>query len=700
MIPKDDRHPIQNGLSAFMLLGLFILLIYSNSFHAAWHLDDYNSIIGNQLIHAEPTDPGSVLDPIFSLSGDGPTSRLFAFFTFALNWYFGQDNPAGYHLANLLIHIGSAFVLFCTLTAIFQTPRLKGCLNRSQIHFISLLATVLWAINPIQVQSITYIVQRMASLCGLFYLLGIYTYIRARLNENLWYQLLFSLMCLVSFLLAMATKENAATFPLALLTVEATFFHDFSRNAIRRKGLWVALAAASITLAAIVWLFLKIDLAEIISSYDKRYFTMTERLLTQPRVLLFYLSLIFYPSPARLSLVHDFDVSSSLLDPWTTLASILVVFGLVGFSLFKLRRWPIISFPVLFFFLAHLVESSFIPLELVFEHRNYLPSMFLFLPIAFGLHQLLVRYRNKNLFVFRVLLAFIPLLLVGLGVSTYIRNIVWATEKSLWEDAMRKAPRSARPYSNLAWAHYERSGDKKSALVLYHEALAKRHDRKSQHAKIYNNIANIYYLSGNCRQAGEYWRKSKGISESFYMPRYRLAMALTRCGQIDEALLEIEKALELAPEFIDAIQLKGVIRLLQNQPADALVQFRACVRMEPDESSHFINIGATFVIMGEHQRAELFLEQALRSSGRDRLALLWSALNYMRMNNGQKADKALDELADRLSLAEMALWLNMGFEARVYRSDIIFPPVDNELIRRLTDRYERRLPLLEKVSGR
>ena len=700
MIPKEISHRPPIGLSAFVLLGLLLFLVYSNAFHATWHLDDYNSILGNERIHADVSRPASLLKPFQSFFNSEPLNRPFAHFTLALNWYWNQDDPGSYILVNILIHFLSAFLLFKTLSVLFQTPRLKGSLTGSRIHFVCLLAAVMWAVNPIQVQSVTYIVQRMASLCGLFYLMGLYFYIRARLTSSYRLKCLRFAACLVAFLLAFFSKENAATFPLGLVLIEAIFLQNFNDRMVRRRLMIFGAVFTLLVFFCSLLLFFRGGLSDLLAGYEKRYFSPIERLLTQPRVLIYYLTLIFYPSPNRLSLAHDIQLSTSLWTPWSTLPGIFSVLSLIGLSVLKLRRWPILSFAILFFFLTHIIESTIIPLELIFEHRNYLPSMFIFLPVALGLDHLTDYYRSRSRMLYGVLIAFIPLLIIGLGTSTYIRNTAWYTEKSLWEDALRKAPNSARPYINLAWAHYERKGDLQTALVFYHEALRKKHNRYSQFAKIYNNIANIYYQNGNCEQAVEYWKKSHEVSDSFYTPRYRLAMALTRCGRLDEALDHINVVLEQKPDFVIAIKLKGVILLLQDHPGKAMAQFRKCIKMEPDNASHFINLGAGFVFMGDFQRAELFFNRALHDTDRDHLALLWSAVNYIRRGDTRQADLILAELAANMSLNELALWLRKGFESRVYKSDIIFPEADEELVKRMVVRYRQLLPNFEKLWER
>ena len=698
MDPKESRHPNRCGLSALLLFGLLLFLVYSNSLDATWHLDDFLNIISNPRVHADASQPDSILKPFGSFFDNGRLKRPLAFFTFAINWYWDQDNPRGYHLVNILIHLLAAFFLFRTIQVLFETPRLRGTWERSRIQFVSLLAAVLWAINPIQVNSVTYIVQRMASLCGMFYILSIYFYVNARLSGILTKKsILLYAACGLSFLAALLTKENAALLPGALVLIDATFFQKLDRKKVRWTILGIAFAMGIAVLIGGVFLFYKGNLLAFLSS-ERRFFTPIERLLTQPRILLFYLTLIFYPTPNRLSLVHDIEISTSFYHPWTTLPSIIVVFALIGFAVYKLRKWPILSFAILFFFLNHVIESSIIPLELNFEHRNYLPAMFLFWPVAVGLERLLTQYRERNPIVFRALLVFIPLLIVGLGTGTYIRNAVWSSGKLLWEDALRKAPQSARSYIHLAWSHYQRRGEEKMALLLYHKALKMKHNSKDQHAKIYNNIAYIHFKNGDCGRAIEYWQKSHEMVKSYYMPRYLLALALTRCGRFEEALSHLDHLIEQRPDYSKPLNLKAVIRLIQNQPQEALVLFRRCLKLEPANAHYYLNVGAGFHLLGDYQRAELFLFQALRDTRRERIALLWNAKNYLAMGKPSTADSLLDELVAKLPIDELNLWLKMGFKARVYKSEIIFPAADATLGNLLAAKYRQRLPALEQWS--
>ena len=134
-------------------------------------------------------------------------------------------------------------------------------------------------------------------------------------------------------------------------------------------------------------------------------------------------------------------------------------------------------------------------MELIFEHRNYLASMFLFFPAAAGLKNLLDRYSERSRPMVWLLAGFITLLVVGLGTGTYIRNQVWSSGQLLWEDAASKAPKSSRPLHNLAWDYYERIGDYTSALEIYQPHWSEPRRTSIRSPIILNNMASIYYTT-------------------------------------------------------------------------------------------------------------------------------------------------------------------------------------------------------------
>ncbi|MGB5421487.1 MAG: tetratricopeptide repeat protein, partial [Desulfobacterales bacterium] len=517
---------------------------------------------------------------------------------------------------NILIHLLTAGFLYLTIERLTQSPNMTGR-KTQDAAFIALLASALWAVNPIQTQAVTYIVQRMATLAALFTIVGMYCYLRARLTPDRKISVGFLLSCAACFLLGMASKENAIMLPLCIALMEAVFFQDLGNPKIRKRILLIGVVGSSLLLGIGIVVFLSGNPLAVLGGYEERAFTIIQRLLTQPRVLIFYISQIFYPIPGRLSIEHDLVASTSLLCPWTTLPSILLVTGLLVGALLVVRKRPWLSFALLFFFLNHLMESSVIPLELVFEHRNYLPSMFLFVPVAAGFKWLLDLYRLRQPTISRLLAAFGVCLLVATWWGTVIRNIDWKSEASLWEDARVKAPSAGRPVHNLAWAYYETTGQFDQALALYRQASRMNFHLESHRARSLNNMAGIYFRSGDYKDAVTLYERALSVSPDSEAYRFRLAVALAHQNRWEKAMANLETLLAKDSRRFEFLDLKGTILMHQLRPIEALRYFHACIRNHPKQSRGYDHAGAALLAMGELKRAEVLLKFGLGLSPDD-----------------------------------------------------------------------------------
>jgi len=197
---------------AFLLLSFVIFLIYCNTFHASWHLDDSHVITKNSYLHVKDLTPRSLVETFFAHPDQHANTntrlyRPFSCLTLAINWYFGRENVVGYHVVNITIHLLTAFFLYLTVYNILTTPNVRDR-YRGNEHFIALLTATLWAINPIQTQAVTYIVQRMASMAAMFYILSLLFYIKGRAANSRMNRTLFFLGCFLSYLIGLASKEN------------------------------------------------------------------------------------------------------------------------------------------------------------------------------------------------------------------------------------------------------------------------------------------------------------------------------------------------------------------------------------------------------------------------------------------------------------------------------------------------------------
>ncbi len=606
------RYPARQGYP-FALFVLFVILIciYSNSFQAGWHLDDYANIVDNRNIHLQKWSWETITR---TFQGMEPSSnamiRPLAYLSFALNYFFHSTEVFGYHVINFAIHYLSAVFLYLLLRNTLGLPHLQAAYGHAG-GAIALLAAVLWATHPIQVTAVTYIVQRMTSLATLLYLMGMYFYVKARTSDTRKGAAVYLVLTGLAVLGACACKENAVMLPISLFLYDLILIQP---RLLRRwpHNLVLVLVPLSLMLL-IAWQLT--DLDKILAGYTERPFSWQERLLTEPRVIWFYISLILYPASFRLTLLHDIEISTSLFTPWTTLPAILTLILVLLAAMLWARRKPLIAFAVYFFLLNHLIESSFIPLELVFEHRNYLPSTFLFVPLAVGIVFLLDYFAYhkgiQGLIVFGVVF-----LIAAQGHTVYYRNSIWVDELRLWSDNVKKAPHLHRPHHNLGKALMV-AGRMEEALAEMQAALASKpgarvgqkytthhnlgvyymyfqkysealgHFNKTleyvpHHPPTYHVIAKIMLYQNRLPEAHHY------ILQAIKRCQECLEMHLTHClillkkGDVDGALAALARASHLGAREAQVDYFKGEALRYQNSLEPALAHFERYQVLFPD----------------------------------------------------------------------------------------------------------------------
>ena len=648
-------------------------------------MDDVPNITQNPALHIKDLSPGEIVQTFFAQPNSYKKMyRPVACLTFAINWYLGKDNVTGYHLVNIIIHALTALTLFITILNLFKSPNLKGRYQGSE-YFIALLAASLWAINPIQTQAVTYIVQRMASMAAMFYVLGVYFYIKVRLNALPFQRIFLMLGCVFSFLFAIGSKENAVTLPLVLLLVEITFFLDLSRPETKRKILWAAAITAILAVLVGTSIFLKENHFGLLKGYAARGFTLAERLLTEPTIIIFYLSQIFFPLPERLSFQQDFNVATSLFDPWTTLPAILLIFLFVVFGIFQIKRRPILAFGILFFFLNHIIESTILPLELYYEHRNYLPTLFLFWPVAAGLKRLLAYFRPTGSLVYTGFIALLAFILFGLGMGTYVRNAVWATEKSLWEDVRIKAPGIARPYQVLA-AHYARTGQYDVAFNLYEKALALKHPSpKVSQAHSFNNMGNIQLYRHNYKEALKLYQAALDVYPGHEKSLHNMTLALIKGGRWEEASEHADLLIAKQAYNESYLNLKGLILIKQKRYQEAKPVLLKALKIAPRSRNAAINLGVVLSLTGKHQQAANLLKRVQRDYPKNITIQFALIENSVRAGDEFAVDSYLEKMLAEFSVNDIIDYL-MGIgddkAATPFSQEIIAPAVANILKKR------------------
>jgi len=549
---------------AFGILFSLVVVIYGNSLDGSWHFDDYGNIVGNPNIQLKSMSWPEIERSFQGMPGHN-IKRPLAYFSFALNYFLHGYDVAGYHVVNIFIHFVTAVFLFLFIYRTLSLPVLSST-SVEHSYSVALLTTVLWAVNPVQVGAVTYVVQRMAGMAAMFYIMAMYFYLIARTTMGAsWRRPLFFVFCFLSALCSILTKANAAMLPVSLLIFDLLLIQGVTRESIIRTTKLIAIPLFLVTLIGYYYTNISI----ILDGYNHRPFSLTERLLTEPRVLLFYISLILYPLTSRLTLLHDFELSRGFFDPWTTLPAILIIFFSMVYAILTARKRPLVSFCILFFFLNHLIEGSFIPLEIVYEHRNYLPSMFFFLPISLMVVRAMEHFaRRRTLLAFFA--AFVILVIIIQGVTVYLQNGIYKDELSLWSDNAVKAPNLQRPHHNLALDHLA-AGRLDEAERELHWALVSRDDASRINKSITcRYLGLLYRMRAKDDLAERHFRKAVENNPYYPEPYQGLAEIMAARARYEEAQKYINRALSLAPGRVDFHLTLGIILLEKGQPDDAI----------------------------------------------------------------------------------------------------------------------------------
>jgi len=424
---------------AWAILFLAVLFAYWPGLSGPFVLDDFGSI-------AALGERGGVVDwttfKAFVFGGySGPTGRPISLATFLIDANNWPAEPWPFKRTNLVIHCLCGVFLGLLVQQILRLLRFE---NRD-IQLLAIAAAGVWLLHPFLVSTTLYVVQRMAQLSTMFTLAGLTLYVRGRAlvpgNARRAY-FIMTISIVLFGLLATLSKENGILLPLFASVIELTIVASQRGTLGRLNRYWAVTFLVVPAVVIFVYLGERIFGDNFFEILPPRDFSIYERTLTQPRILVDYLQHWFIPNLYTTGVFQDhFLKSTGILTPISTILSLVMHVGIVALAVVKRRRWPLIAFAVLFFYTGHLLESTVINLELYFEHRNYLATGFLFLP-------LLVALRSR-MSARQFVLAFVSVFVL-LGSFTHYSATVWASYPSMVEASAHKAPTSARAQSQYA----------------------------------------------------------------------------------------------------------------------------------------------------------------------------------------------------------------------------------------------------------
>ncbi len=410
---------------------------------------------------------------LYLLEGrSGPAGRPISLASFYLNDMAWPSLPADFILTNIYIHLLNGALLFWFSIKLSNSLRFSP----TQRNVVSITATTLWLLHPLQTTTVLYIVQRMTELSATFTFTGLLFYLYGR--EQLHNKPVAGFTALfigtgTSLLLAILSKENGILLVAYILALEYFLLRPFRRKAPDTLHYWLI----PTVIAPFVLLLIYIAYRSVTGSgYETRDFTLGERLLTQARILFDYLHHILMPHIGDSSLFHDdYVISRHLLNPWTTLPAVLGIIALITISLIFSKKLPLLAFAILWFFMGHLIESTVLPLELYYEHRNYLPMLGFFLALGIFFAQQYERYKKPIISVIVLTTSLFIFL-------TYQNTVLWGKPVELVTNWYQAHPHSLRTQEYL---HFYSKND--SALKMANQTTL-------------STYATMRNLSFNCRK--------------------------------------------------------------------------------------------------------------------------------------------------------------------------------------------------------
>jgi hypothetical protein len=484
--------PFRSGGITLIVLLAATLAIYWPGLRGTWLFDDYPNIVDNPGVHPSNASLGALMEAALS-SPASDFKRPLASLSFAVNYLLAGLDPYWMKLTNLLVHLLNGLLVFALARQLIMA--LPQSLDDAEAdRRAGVLAAWIaggWLLLPINLTCVLYVVQRMESMANLFVLAGLIGYIAGRqrmLTGSYGRGLALSAASLaVCTGIGLLAKETAVMLPLYAASVEWVVFRfrrmDGARDRWISRGFLLFLGLPLVI--GLAWLLPGLLKP---SNWAYRDFTLATRLFSEARIVPSYVVWTLLPTPNALSFYHDnFRISIGLWSPWTTAAGIAAL-AVLGFLAVRLKtRQPLIALGLQFFISCHLLTGTILPLELIYEHRNYFASFGLLLAIVPPLIGNAGIAPERMLWLRRALFAVLLLLWAGL---TGMTSRAWSNPISLAEELAARAPDSPRaqyelgrtyivmsgydpdsPFTRMAYGPLERAAALPGSSILPQQAL-------------------------------------------------------------------------------------------------------------------------------------------------------------------------------------------------------------------------------------
>jgi protein O-mannosyl-transferase len=621
----------------FGLLSAAIFAVYSNSMNGILVLDD------SFLTYAINFD--SLLEKV--------GRRKLVFLSFVINQKINAYDPFYFRLFNILIHISNTllvYVLSLKTLNLYRNNEKDGSLH----FFIALSGAALFALHPLNINAVAYIYQRLASLATFFVLISVITYSIAAKSEVMLHRIFWYTATALSIVLGIFSKENAVM-AIPLILLYDFFFlsrHD-TKVFMKKSRFMLGIGCLAILLSAFFIPIPKIASNVLKSLIDIRnvnidnewmavdvYWSPLQHILTEFRVLNRYLLLFFLPLPGLL--VFDwwgYPVSKGLFEPATTALSILIVTLLLIFSVLKSKRYPFLSFGILWYFIAISLESFIaVGSDIYFEHRNYLPLT----GLCFGLCAETIIFLKGKLHRTYVIWIIFLVLSILLGGLTFQRNQIWKDQVVFWKDILHKAPENIRAHLALGNILLGRS-DFRNAEVSLHTAMEL--SRRGTHPRFLDDslysLGLMYMQMEQLDKAGNLLQYYKGTSPD--PCRLKILNGFYYFGQkqFDNTILALRDADECVykmSEKVIVLTLLGDANLSKGLMDRASESYQAALQLDRSSPGAYLGMAKVHLMKGDLSAAIAALKTGLSKNPNNVRAI--SEIAYLLLIRDGKTDEA------------------------------------------------------------
>lgn len=565
----------------------FFICIYSPGFQGSFLLDDFANLdkIGKY-------NGVRNLDTFIKFVGNGiagPTGRPLSLLSFLLNGTNWPTDPYPFKVTNVILHGLNGFFLFLLSRLLFLSFNLKP----QQAFTAALIATSFWLLHPFMVSTVLYVVQRMAMLSAFFSIAGLWLYCKGRLelsNNSRKAYIYMSLGIGLGTLLAILSKENGILLPLLAICIEVCIFKHPNNRAQQLNQYWTWLFLVLPSIGIVALLIRDINPYTFTHPFGNRNFNLPERLLTESRIVTEYLYYLIIPRLSYPGILNEnIVISKSLLNPQQTFFCVILISSLLVSTIKLRKRWPFVSLAILFFFAGHVLESTTLGLELYFEHRNYLPAIFLFLPAGYFFVTLKNRLTN----------GFIIAFLVICPIFTYQLSTLWGNELALTLFWAKQNPSSSRAQRTAALT-LENHGNSQAALQLITQAKKNIPENLDLH---------WHWLILKCQLDGassEEFSEIKQVSQQLPFNAYHfnilqatISTITSNCiGLNSNHAMELLDILMINPGVIadqrllfQPHHLKGQIFASNHQPKEALAEYTTVLNLTQNVEHGLVQVG-------------------------------------------------------------------------------------------------------------